>query len=287
VVSATPVETAVAVAVAVGTAQAHSSRRAVVIPLRLVVVVLVVIPPCSQGRAPLSIRIRPLEAVVAAPAAVGAITAPMVLLVVVVPVKVRVETVRLDRDKAVVPQGRTAAAAVVVLVLAVEMESPRAATRLRTKLVTAETVHRLRLAGRLLREPAVEEEEAALLLAHTPLALQPEAANGRVMVVVEAAVPAVPVVSTVTGVKPAAAQTAPRIPASPAVLILVAVVVVAPLVAWDRDSQIRALAGPVLLLLGIFRQQCMRSVVPKPATAIILYIPSFRLVHLRFIILRQ
>ena len=44
-VSATPVQSAAVVPVRVGTAQAHSSRRAVVIPLRLVVVVLVVIPP--------------------------------------------------------------------------------------------------------------------------------------------------------------------------------------------------------------------------------------------------
>jgi len=210
------------------------------------------------------------------------IPAVLVVLVVVAPATVAVVVVQptemtvADRNPA-----RTAAAVVVVLVLAAGTQT------VSTKLVTAETVHRLRLAVRLLREPAVEEEEAALLLAHTPLAIQPEAAPMRVLVVVEAAVPAVPVVSTVTGVKPAAAQTAPRTPVSPAVLILVAVVVVAPLVAWGRDSQIRALAGPVLLLLGIFRQQCMRSVVPKPATAPILFIPSSRLVHLRFIILHQ
>ena len=154
------------------------------------------------------------------------IPAVLVVLVVVAPAKVAVVVVQptemtvADRNPA-----RTAAAVVVVLVLAAGTQT------VSTKLVTAETVHRLRLAGRLLREPVVEEEEAARRIIQPPLALQPEAANGRVMVVVEAAVPAVPVGSTVTGLKPAAAQTAPRTPASQALLILVAALVVAPLVA--------------------------------------------------------
>ena len=82
--------------------------------------------------------------------------AVLVVLVVVAPAKVAVVVVQptemtvADRNPA-----RTAAAVVVVLVLAAGTQT------VSTKLVTAETVHRLRLAVRLLREPAVEEEEAA------------------------------------------------------------------------------------------------------------------------------
>ena len=48
-----------------------------------------------------------------------------------------------------------------------------------------------------------------------------------------------------------------------------------------------ARVGPALLLLGISHPLAASVVVPKPPTAPILFIPSSRLVHLRFIILRQ
>ena len=79
----------------------------------------------------------------------------------------------------------------------------------------------------------------------TVLAL--EAASTRALVVLVAAATAAPVVYPLTGLQPAAPQCAPRMPASPAPLILVAVVVVAPLVACQRDSQIRVLVVLVLL----------------------------------------
>jgi hypothetical protein len=92
------------------------------------------------------------------------------------------------------------------------------------------------------REPAVVVVEAA---PPTPVPL--EAASTRALVVLAAAAPAAPVVYPLTGLQPAAPQCAPRMPASLAPLILVAVVVVAPLVACQRDSQIRVLVVLVLL----------------------------------------
>ena len=88
-----------------------------------------------------------------------------------------------------------------------------------------------------------------MVVVEAPLSrvLESGAAPTRALVVLAAAAPAAPVVYPLTGLQPAAPQCAPRMPASLAPLILVAVVVVAPLVACQSDSQIRVLVVLVLL----------------------------------------
>lgn len=235
------------------------SQVPVVTPSRLVVVVPVVIPPYNKGRPPPSRRtmtIHQREVVEApAPEAGTIIPAATVLLVVVAPAAVTAETVRVGWERAVVaPPARMVAAVVVVLVLAVEMRPARVATRSTSKAVTAARGSILQLVGRHTCTRVVEEEEAVLTQQHTPLALQPEAAPMRVMVLdPTVAVTAAKVASTATEALPAAPQTVPRTPVKPAMLIVVVAVVVVPLVAFTQDSQIPALVGPALLLLDINR----------------------------------
>ena len=165
------------------------------------------------------------------------IPAAPVVLVVAAAVPASVGAAQPTKEILVVlPLEPTAVAVVVVLVLSVGRQAAR------TKLVTAARACLPQLVASRPREPVVEEEEAPL-----SRVLESGAAPTRALVVLAAAAPAVPVVYPLTGLQPAAPQCAPRMPASLAPLILVAVVVVAPLVACQSDSQIRVLVVLVLL----------------------------------------